>query len=230
MEREGKKMKEQKNTKKTLFYIILAIIIIAGAIVCKVKGFHIELLYTSRQEILLSHSTELEVSKIEEIAKSVLENKKVKVQKLERFGNAVEIVANEITEEEKENIIGQINETYGSSISADDIEIISVPNTRIRDILKPYIIPGMITFIIILLYFAITYHKIGLNKVLAKGFLIPILTELTYYSLIAITRIPFGRVVNAIAIGLYVISIGALTFYFQKEKEKLTKTDEKEND
>ena len=167
MEREGKKMKEQKNTKKTLFYIILAIIIIAGAIVCKVKGFHIELLYTSRQEIMLSHSTELEVSKIEEIAKSVLENKKVKVQKLERFGNAVEIVANEITEEEKENIIGQINETYGSSISADDIEIISVPNTRIRDILKPYIIPGMITFIIILLYFAITYHKIGLNKVLA---------------------------------------------------------------
>ena len=230
MEREGKKMKEQKNTKKTLFYMILAIIIIAGAIVCKVKGFHIELLYTSRQEIMLSHSTELEVSKIEEIAKSVLENKKVKVQKLERFGNAVEIVANEITEEEKENIIGQVNETYGSSISADDIEIISVPNTRIREFLKRYIMQVVITLFIIILYFAITYHKIGLNKVLAKGFLIPILTELTYYSLIAITRIPFGRVVNAIAIGLYVISIGALTFYFQKEKEKLTKTDEKEND
>lgn len=221
-------MKEQRNTKKTLLYIMIAIIIIVGAIMCSLKGFNIELLYSSRQEIMLSHSTELDVAKIEEISKSVLENKKVKVQKLERFGNAVEIISTEITEEEKENIINKVNEEYDSNISNDDINIINVPNTRIRDILKPYILPGIITLVIILLYFVIVYHKIGLKKILLKGILVPIITELTYYSIIAITRIPFGRVVNAIAIGLYVISIGTLSIYFQKEK--LLKIDKKEND
>ena len=223
-------MKEQKSTKKTLLSIIIAIVIIIGAIVCYVKGFNIELLYSSRQEIMLSHSTELDVTKIEEIAKSVLENKKVKVQKLERFENAVEIVSTEITAEEKENIINKVNEEYGSDISNDDINIVSIANTRIRDVLKPYVLPGIITFVLILLYFAIVYHKIGLNKIVLKGLLVPIITELTYYSIIAITRIPLGRVVNGIAIGLYVISIGVLTLCFQKEKEKLLKTDKKEND
>ena len=223
-------MKEQKNANK-LIYIIIAIIIVIGAIVCGVKGFNIELLYSNRQEIMLSNNTGMDISKIEEISKSVLGSKKVKVQKLERFGNAVEIISTEITNEEKENIIAKVNEEYSADISNDDINIINVPNTRIRDILKPYILPGIITFVVVLLYFIIMYHKIGLKKVLLKGIFIPIITELTYYSIIAITRIPFGRVTSSIAIGLYVISIGALTVCFQREKEKLPENDKKkEND
>lgn len=222
-------MKEQKNANK-IVYIIIAIIIIIGGIVCEAKGFNIELLYSSRQEIILSNATELDVSKIEEIAKSVLENKKVKVQKVERFGNAVEIISNEITNEEKENIINKVNEEYNSNISKDDIDIIKIPNTRIRDILKPYILPGIVTLVVVLLYFIIVYNKIGLSKVLLKGIFVPIITELTYYSIIAITRIPFGRITSSVAIGLYVISIGALAVCFQKEKEKLPKNEKKEND
>ena len=91
--------------KKQYLYIIIAIVIIIGAVICGVKGFNIELQYSNRQEMILSSSTELDISKIEEISKSILENKEVKVQKVERFGNAVEIVSNEISNEEKENII-----------------------------------------------------------------------------------------------------------------------------
>lgn len=216
--------------KKQYLYIIIAIIIIIGAVICGVKGFNIELQYSNRQQMILSSSTELDISKIEEISKSILENKEVKVQKVERFGNAVEIVSNEISNEEKENIIKKINEECNADISNDDIKIVDIPNTRIRDILKPYILPGIVTFAAVLLYFIIMYHKIGLNKVLLRGILLPIITEILYYSIIAITRVPFGRIVNSIAIGLYIISIGALAIYFQNEKEKLPKNDKKEND
>ena len=216
--------------KKQYLYIIIAIVIIIGAVICGVKGFNIELQYSNRQEMILSSSTELDISKIEEISKSILENKEVKVQKVERFGNAVEIVSNEISNEEKENIIKKINEECNADISNDDIKIVDIPNTRIRDILKPYILPGIVTFAAVLLYFIIMYHKIGLNKVLLRGILLPIITEILYYSIIAITRVPFGRIVNSIAIGLYIISIGALAIYFQNEKEKLPKNDKKEND
>ena len=213
-----------------IIYIILAIIIIAGAIILKVKGFNIELLYSTRQEMVVSNNLEIDTKKIEEISKSVLENKKVKVQNVERFGNAVEIISTEISEEEKENIINKINEEYSSDISKDEIKIVSIPNTRIRDILKQYLSISVITFVVVILYFAIIYHKLGLKKVLLKGIFIPIIAELTYYSIIAITRIPFGRITNAIAIGLYIISIGILANCFQKEKEQLPKNDKKEND
>ncbi len=216
--------------KKQYLYIIIAIVIIIGAVICGIKGFNIELQYSNRQEMILSSSTELDISKIEEISKSILENKEVKVQKVERFGNAVEIVSNEISNEEKENIIKKINEECNADISNDDIKIVDIPNTRIRDILKPYILPGIVTFEAVLLYFIIMYHKIGLNKVLLKGILLPIIVEMLYYSIIAITRVPFGRIVNSIAIGLYIISVGALAIYFQNEKEKLPKNDKKEND
>ena len=81
-----------------------------------------------------------------------------------------------------------------------------------------------------MVYFIIVYRKIGLKKVLLKGIFIPIIVELFFYSVIAITRIPYGRIVNAIAIGLYIISIYGLTTYFQKEKENLLENDKKEFD
>lgn len=203
--------------KQKILYIIIAIIIIVGAIICGVKGFNIELFYENRQQIIITNNTEFNISEIQNIAKEVLSNKKVKIQKIDRFGTTIEIISNTISEEEKNNIIDKINEKYGSSISTDT-QIVTITNTRIRDILKPYILPAIISFSASLLYFVIMYHKIGLNKVLLKGILIPIVTEITYYALIAITRIPFGRVTNAVAIGLYILSIWILAMSFQKEK------------
>lgn len=223
-------MKEQKNTKK-IVCLIAIIIIIISAIICKTKGFNIELMYSNRQSVNISSSTELDVSKIEEISKEILTNRKVKVQKLERFGNALQITAETISDEEKENIINKINEELGSNISNDNATVETIANTRIRDILKPYILPAIVTFVAVLLYFLIVYNKIGLNKVLLNGIFVPIIVELVYYSLIAITRVEFGRITNSIAIGIYIITIGALAIKFQNAKEKLPKNeDKKEND
>ena len=219
---------EQKKAK--ILCIIIAIIIIAGAIVTGVKGFNIELIYSNRQEIIITNNTGLNIDEIKEIAESVLENKKVKVQKNQKFENSVVIVSKEISEEEKENIVNKVNEKYSADISNDDVNIINVANTRIRDILKPYILPGIVTFVIIILYFLIVYNKIGIKKLLLTGIFTPIIVELLYYSIIAITRIPFGRITNSIAIGLYIASIGAITVLFQNEKEKLVENEEKEND
>ena len=215
---------------KKILYILIAIIIIIGAIVCKVKGFNIESAYKQRQEIVLSQALEIEVSKVEEIAKEILGDKYLRVQKVEQFGNAVEISATEITEEEKEKIVSKVNETYNEDIKNENIDIISVPNTKIRDILKPYILPTIITFSACLLYFVIIYHKIGLAKVLGKGIVFPIAMELLYYSIIAIARIPFGRVTNAIAVGIYVLAIMIITVCFKNEKDKLKENIKKEND
>ena len=202
-----------------VLYIIMALIIIIGAVVYKIKGFNKELLYSNRDQILVSSSKEFDLNKIEEISKEVLGDKKVKVLEYERFGNAVQIISTTISEEEKESIINKINEEYGVNISKDDIKIINVQNTRIKDIIKPYILPIIITWCIVLLYFIIVYNKLGILKVLGNGLVIPLGTLGTFYGIIVITRIPFGRLTSAIALGIYVICILILSMYFHKEKQ-----------
>ena len=214
--------------KNKLLYIILIIGIIVGAIVYKVK----ELNYSNRQEFEISAASTFDVSKVEEIVKSVITNRPIKVQKVERFENALEIISAEISEEEKENIINKINEEYNENISNEDVKITSVTATRIIDILRPYILSIIIAMVIVLLYFVILYNKIGITEVLTKGIILPILVELSYYAIIAITRIPFGRITNSIALGIFIVTIGMLAICFQNKKEKLVieSKKEKEND
>ena len=64
------------------------------------------------------------------------------------------------------------------------------------------------------------YHKIGLKEVLLEGLCMPIAIELTFYSIILIARIPFGRITNSIALGLYILTMIILVQLFQTEKNK----------
>lgn len=218
--------------KNKLLYIVLIIVIIIGAIVYKAKGFNKELNYSSRQEFEISAASTFDVSKVESIAKEILSNRKVKVQKVERFDNALEIISTEISEEEKQNIINKVNEEYNENISNEGISIITITSTRVLDIFKPYVFTAIISLIIVMLYFLLLYNKIGIKKVLINGISIPILAELAYYSLIIIVRIPLGRVTNCVAVGIYLLTIGALSICFQNEKEKMIikEENEKEND
>lgn len=218
--------------KNKLLYLILIIVIIVGAIVYKVKGINKELNYSNRQEFEISAASTFDVSKVEEIVKSVISNRPIKVQKVERFENALEISSTEILEEEKENIINKINEEYNENISNENAKITSVTVTRLIDILMPYIVPATIAMVIVVFYFVILYNKIGITELLTKGILLPILIELSYYALIVITRIPFGKITNSIAVGIFILTIGMLTICFQKQKEKIIidSKEEKEND
>ena len=218
--------------KNKLLYLVLIIVIIIGAIVYKVKGFNKELNYSNRQEFEISAASTFDEARVEEIVKSVITDKKVKIQKVERFNNALEIISTSISEEEKDNIINKINEEYNESISNEEIDIISITSTRIFDIFKPYILSAIITFTAVLLYFILSYNKLGIKKVLVKGITLPILLEMAYYAIIAITQIQLGRVTNCLAVGIYLLTIGTLSICFQNEKEKIIIKEEnkKEND
>lgn len=208
------------STKNKILYAIICIIIIIGAIVCYAKGFKFEMQYAKRSQIILSNKTGFDISKIKEITKNELNGKEFLVSEVEIFGNAVSITTTDMTEEEKTKIIDKINQEYSLEISADNVEIKNIAHTRIRDILKPYILPGIITFAVVLLYFLIRYRKLGASKVLLNGILFPIAMELVFYSIVAIGQIPFGRVTLALSIGLYVVAITILAAKFEKLARK----------
>ena len=181
------------NIKAKILSIILIIIIIAGIIVIGTKGFNFDLKYEKSQKVELYLEQEFEINDIKAITNEVMQGKQVMIQKVEVFEDTVSITAKEITDEEKTNLITKINEKYGTELSADTTETQNIPHTKARDILMPYVVPFAISTVIILIYMAVRYHKLGSIKIILKTIGINILTQATLISIIAITRIPFGR-------------------------------------
>ena len=205
---------------KQLKIILIAIVIIAGIVMIAVKGFNFDLKYQDTQRVELYVKTEFEISDIREITDEVFGNQKVMIQKVEVFEDSVSITSTSISDEQKSDLVTKINEKYESELTADDIEIEDIAHTRGRDIIKPYIAPFAIAFIIVLIYLGIRYYKLSTAKVILKSIGIMLLTQILLFSIIAITRIPIGRLTIPMVIFVYLLTLFGLTNRFEKNLSK----------
>lgn len=206
--------------KNLIIYIIICLIIIAGIAVWQSKGFRTEIQYTPRKQIQLTNYTGIEISDVESIASEVLGKTTYIVQPVETFGNAVSIVSKNMTEEQRDKIVEKFNEKYNTKLDKEKVEIYSIPHTRVKDILKRYIVPGIATLCLVIVYFAIRFSKIGYKKVIAKTILVPIVSELIVFSIMSIARIPFSRLAVATGLTVYLISLIALTVMFENQRNR----------
>lgn len=196
---------EQKN-RKIVIAVIIAIIIVAGIIMVAVKGFNKELRYQDSQKIDVYVGQQIDRDKVKNIANEVLGKGNI-VETIEIYQDMVTIRARNITEEQKVTIVNKLKENYEFEQTAENTTIEVVPATRIIDMYKQYIIPFVISGILILVYMLIRYYKKEILKVLANTVTIPIISEVVLLSLVAITRIPLGSYVSILVLLVYVISI-----------------------
>ncbi len=218
---------KQKMTKKTKIIIaIIAVVIIAGIIVTLTAGLNFDLRYQESKSIQLYLETDFNISDIKQITDEVMPGEKVIIQKVEVYEDTVNITAKDITDEQKQGLIDKVNEKYGTELSADSIEVESIPNTRGRDIIKPYIVPFAIATLIILLYMAVRYRKLGVVKTLVKTVVISVVAQATLLNVMAITRIPIGIVTIPLVITVYLLTLVGLTTYFEQQLEKNKKKEE----
>lgn len=210
--------------KTKIVTLCVAIIMIIGILVTITVGLNFDLRYQEAKNIQLYLAQEFEISDIEQITKETLQNQTVVIQKVEVFEDSVSILAKEITEEQKNNLISKMNEKYGTELSVDNIEIVTIPHTRGRDIIKPYVMPFTIATVIILVYMAIRYYKLGIIQTVGKTALCLVITQMVLLSAIAIVRIPIGRVTIPLVLVVYLSSLLGITIYFEKQlKEKKEK-------
>lgn len=217
---EENKTKKEKNklSKKTkIIFTIIAIIILIGiAITCTI-GLNFDLRYRDSKRMELYLEQEFNISDIKQMTDEVMPGKKVIIQKVEVYEDTVSITAEDITDEEKQSLIDKVNEKYGTTLAAESTEIETIPNTRGRDIVKPYVVPFGIATLIILVYMAIRYRKLGVIKTLLKTIIITIIAEMVLLSIMAITRIPIGLITIPLVITVYLLTLIGLTTYFEKE-------------
>lgn len=221
----------KKMTKKQKILIaIIALIIIAGIIITATIGLNFDLRYQESKKVELYLEQDFEISDIKAITDEVFPNEPVIIQKVEVYEDTVSITAKDITDEQKVDLINKINEKYGTELSADSTTIESIPHTRGRDIIiKPYIAPFCIATLIILVYMAIRYSKLGIVKTILKVVIISVVAQATLLGVIAITRIPIGRLTIPMVIVIYMLTLVGLTSDFEKKLKENNKEEEAGN-
>lgn len=201
---------------KQLKIVLIVLIILAGIVMIAVKGFNFDLKYQDTQRVELYLETEFNISDIKQITNEVFGNQKVMIQKVEVFEDSVSITTTSISDEQKNNLITKINEKYGTELKAEDIQIEDIAHTRGRDIIKPYIIPFAIAVIATLVYIGIRYYKLNTAKVILKSIGILLLSQVLLFSVIAITRMPIGRLTIPMVILVYLLTLFGMTSRYEK--------------
>lgn len=197
---------KQKNI-KIIFIALVALVILIGIVVVGILGYNKELKFEKSQSIDIYVEQKVDESKIKNIVHEALGNANYTVQTVEIYKDMVTIRSEQITEEQRNNIVNKIKENYEFKQTAEETTINTVPATRIIDMYKGYILPFTISGILVLVYMVIRYYKKGILKVLARTVAIPVFGELFLLSVIVIARIPVGRFTPILVIGMYIAAI-----------------------
>lgn len=207
---------------KKIIYAILICIIIAGIVVIATVGLKADIIYSKNVEIDVYIGKAFEKNDIKDIAKSVFGENRVIIQEIELFEDMVSIkIPDTLSEDELnskvEELNNKINEKYSIENSVEDIEITHNPKIKLSSIIMPYVYSIAISMVIILIFVAIRYKKIGIVKTIITYILSILATELTLLGIIAITRFPINRMV--IPIGLLVLVVVLTILGFLNEKK-----------
>ena len=149
----------KKETK--ILVAMIAIILVVGIIVIFAKGLAFELKYSNLKKVEINLGKEFDRTDIKQITNEVFGEQPVRIQEIEVYKDALSITTTEITEEQRQELVAKLSEKYETEIKIESVEIETVSNTRGRDIIRPYIVPFIISAIIIIAYFMIRYNKLN---------------------------------------------------------------------
>ena len=210
--------------KKNLIGILLEIIIIIGIILTTTIGLNLDLMYSSHKSIDINLQKQFENEDVYKIAKEVFENQKVKVQKVELYEDMVSIIVKDATDEQLENLNTKLNEKYELENKKDDMVITNVPSVEISDLVKPYILPVSISFVVIIVYLVIymainnrVNRKLSILKEISKAILTIIGIELLYLSVFTITRLEINY--TTLPIGVIIYAFTTILILMNLEKQ-----------
>ncbi len=212
-------MKELLKNKK-LIYIVIALIIIIGIISIFVLRLNFTLMYSEHTRINVYLGKNYELQDIKQISQEVFGDQEIIYQEIETFHDSLAITVKQATEEQITNLETKLKEKYEIDSEEEILQVNEVGHLRERDIVRPYIIPMIISTLVILAYVGIRYLNLGVFRTTFTLFLRLIISEALLLSVIAIGRIPIGIYTMPVAIILYLLVIIYSIIGFEKKLAK----------
>ena len=221
-------MKELLKNKK-LIYIVIALIIIIGIISIFVLRLNFTLMYSEHTRINVYLGKNYELQDIKQISQEVFGDQEIIYQEIETFYDSLAITVKQATEEQITNLETKLKEKYEIDSEEEILQVNEVGHLRGRDIVRPYIIPMIISTLVILAYVGIRYINLGIFKTTFTLFIRLIVSEALLLSIIAIARIPIGAFTMPVAIVLYLLVIMCSIIGFEKKLAQKNAEENKKN-
>lgn len=205
---------------KKIIIGLLICLMIAAIIVISTLGYNVGIKYSENIQIDIAIGKNVNIEEIKQIADEVFGKGKSIVQVVDLYNDMVEITVKEATDEQIESLNTKINEKYElENTVEDDISVKKNANTKLRDLIKPYLLPITISAIIIVAYNTIRFHKQGTLKVLYKTVMYIIAPQAILFSLYAITRLPINSITPVLSLIIYIISAYLSSFKLLDENK-----------
>ncbi len=217
---------------KKIIYAILVCIIIAGIVVIATIGLNANLIYSKNVEIDVYIGKLIDEKDIQTIVDEVFPGERNIVQEIELFEDMVSITIPDTRTEEElnskvEELNTKINEKYEIENTTDDIQITHNSKIRLSSVVMPYLVVLGISIVIVLVYVALRYKKLGVAKTLINYVLAIVGSELVLLSIIAITRFPVNRIIVPAGLVLLLAVITVLGFKNEKKLNEIVVTSKK---
>lgn len=198
--------------KSKILCVILVIIFIAAIISTAIRGLNVSMEYAEGTSIVFDLGKQYDKKDIKQIAKEIWPNESIFVQKVEVYDESVLIKVSQVNDEQLDNLATKINEKYGLELKKENFTILYNSNNKIRDIVKPYIIPLIIATALIVVYYSIRFK--GVKEIL-EFLLSLVAVEGIIYSIYALAMLP----INIITMPIVMIAYGLVTIFVTLKNE-----------
>ncbi|MBR3324950.1 MAG: hypothetical protein IKG14_02750 [Clostridia bacterium] len=189
--------------KNKVLFVIIGIIFIIAIIMTLVKGISVDTFYGEGYTISFTEKNTIDLNEIEKIVKEIWGNS-FSVQRLEFFNDSAKIKVKDYTDEQITKLKDKLNEQYNSELEETSFKIEHVSNVKIRNVITPYVIPVILSLVIVMLFYAIRFR--GAKKMIELLFCLLVIGGL-FYSIIVIARIPFSAVTMPLAMCVYILTV-----------------------
>ena len=203
--------------KSKILCVILAVIFIAAIISTAIRGLKVDINYSEGVTMVLDIGKEFETKDIRDIAKEIWSGKDVLVQKVEVYDESVSVKVPELNEEQINNFVTKINEKYQLELTSADVSVLYNSNERLRNIVRPYVIPLIIATALIVVYYSIRFK--GVKEIL-NLLLILIAVEGIIYSIHALLLLPINVFTMPVVMIAYAGVVIGITIKSETKKRK----------
>lgn len=208
--------------KSKILCVILAVIFIAAIVSTAIRGLKVNISYAEGTTIVFNLGKQYETKDIKNIAKEVWNDNAILVQKVEVYNESVAVKVPNFSEEQLNNFISKINEKYELELTNTDITILYNANEQLRDIIKPYVIPLIISTALIVVYYSIRFK--GIKEIL-ELLLTLIGVEGIIYSIYALFMLP----IDIITMPIVMLAYAGVVIYVTLKKETKKNRKNQEN-
>ena len=177
--------------------------------------------YSSSKKLVVKFSESFDINDIKEMAKEIFNDEEHKVEYIDEFKAGIIITVKTASDDQINSLENKLKEKYSSFTKNNEenkqdvkpIEVIDMPNVNVYDLVREYIKPISITFVVTIVIFAILFRKLGLIKSLLVPALIIIGINALYISIVSILRIPVSEYIISIGLFIYAASLIGTVIY-----------------